>query len=82
MEYVFGPINERAFLLRVNGEVQGYGDPEVVRSEGKAPKQTKELDIVTKVNGDDLLFGDAFSDEEGFNSDEISLDGYEISDSL
>ena len=35
-----------------------------------------------EVTGDDLLFGDAFSDDEGFNSDEISLDGYEISDSL
>ena len=82
MEYVFDPINERTFLVRVKGEVQGYGEPEVVRSEGKAPKQTKDLDIVTKVTGDDLLFGDAFSDDEGFNSDEISLDGYEISDSL
>ena len=82
MEYVFDPINARTFLVRVEGEVQGYGEPEVVRSEGKAPKQTKDLDIVTKVTGDDLLFGDAFSDDEGFNSDEISLDGYEISDSI
>ncbi len=83
MEYIFDPCNERAFILRVKGEVQGYGEPEIVRSEGKAPQQIKDFDAFTKVSKDDnLAFADAFVDDEGFDSDEISLDGFEISEDI
>lgn len=81
MEYIFDPYNERAFLLRVKGEVQGYGEPEVVRSEGKAPQQVKEFSAVASVGKDDNFDFSELSGD-GFNSDEIDPEGFEISDTL
>lgn len=81
MEYVFDPFNDRAFSLCLRDELPGSGAAEVVKSVGKAPKQIEDIDfsIATEAGGSGESFDDFGIDS--FNSDEIDLDGFEISDS-
>lgn len=81
MEYVFDPFNERTFSLRVMGEEPGHGEAEIIRSEGKAPKQVSEFDAAAAVvtGNSSLDFSDDFSDE-GFDSSEIDPEGFEFSE--
>ena len=83
MEYVFDPFNERTFSLRVMGEEPGHGEAEIIRSEGKAPKQVSEFDAAAAVvtGSSSLDFSDDFSDE-GFDSSEIDPEGFEFSENL
>lgn len=82
LEYVFDPFNDRVFSLSVREERSGSGYPEVVKSVGEAPAQIGDLDL-----SDAALLGGVgsadFSDDfgiEAFNSDEIDLEGFEISE--
>ena len=82
LEFCFDPFSDRVFSLVVRDERSGSGDPEVVKSVGDAPQQIKDLDlsdlaIATGGNGSD--FAEDFG-IESFNSDEIDLEGFEISD--
>ncbi len=79
LEYVFDPFNDRTFSLSVRDERPGSGAAEVVKSVGKAPQQIAELDFTLSTTALDADFSDDFS-QEGYNADEIDLEGFEISE--
>ena len=81
LEYVFDPFNDRVFSLCVRDELPGSDEPEVIKSVGKAPQQIMEIDfsIGNDLGGSSESFDDFGIDS--FNSDEIDLEGFEISDS-
>ncbi len=81
MEYVFDPFNERTFNLRVAEEEPGHGDPEIVRSVGKAPQQIADMDATTAaiLGGASIDLDNDFNDDL-YTDDELDLDGFEISD--
>lgn len=85
MEYVFDPFNDRVFSLIVREEQAGRGEPEVVKSVGKAPRQIADLDLsdaalIAGTAGTGGIDLDDFG-IEAYNSDEIDLEGFEISES-
>lgn len=81
MEYVFDPFCERTFNLRVISEEPGFGEAEIVKSRGEAPKQLADMDAMTAaiIGGGDLDFGNDFADDM-YNADELDLEGYEITE--
>lgn len=83
MEYIFDPFCERAFNLRVVSEEPGFGDAEVVKSVGKAPKQLGDMDAATAaiLGGGDLDLDTDFADNL-FSDDELDLEGFEITDNF
>lgn len=83
MEYIFDPFCERAFNLRVLSEEPGFGEAEVVKSQGKAPKQLADMDAATAaiLGGGSLDFADDFADDL-FSDDELDLDGFEITENF
>lgn len=83
MEYIFDPFCERTFNLRVISEEPGFGDAEIVKSQGNAPKQLADMDAATAaiLGGAELDIDADFADDM-FSDDEIDLEGFEISDSF
>lgn len=83
MEYVFDPFCERTFNLRVLSEEPGFGEAEVVRSVGKAPKQLADMDALTAtLTGEtDLDFSNDFADDQ-WNDDELDFEGMEITENF
>ena len=81
LEYVFDPFNDRVFSLCLRDELPGSGEAEVVKAVGDAPQQIAEIDfsIAPSVEGSADDFDDFGIDS--FNSDEIDIEGFEISDS-
>lgn len=81
MEYIFDPFCERTFNLRVISEESGYGDAEVVKSSGDAPKQLADMDAATAaiLGGGDIDLDADFADDM-FSDDELDLEGFEITD--
>lgn len=81
MEYVFDPFCERTFNLRVISEEAGYGDAEIVKSVGKAPKQIADMDEAAAaiLGGASLDLGNDFADDL-YTDDEIDYEGFEITD--
>lgn len=81
MEYVFDPFCERTFNLRVISEEAGYGDAEIVKSVGKAPKQLGDMDATTAaiLGGSSLDMDTDFADDM-FSDDELDLEGFEITE--
>lgn len=95
MEFVFDPFSDRRFSLEVKEEIPGENLVEgvVSRRRGDAPQQIADLDLSDEA----LLRGaqvplTASDEEEGydpygiggdtFNSDELDVEGYEVSDSF
>ena len=80
-EYCFDPFNDRVFSLSVRDEPPGSGEPEIVRSVGAAPVQIGDIDF-----GDTILPSTGSTDDfddfgiTSYNSDELDLEGFEISD--
>lgn len=83
MEYIFDPFCERAFNLRVVSEEPGFGEAEVVKSVGKAPKQLADMDAATAaiLGGGDLDLDSDFADNL-FSDDELDLEGFEITENF
>ena len=89
LQFVFDPFSDRAFYMTVKETILGKQneEPEVVRSVGKAPKQIEDLDFslptMTKGDFDGESFEEdsLFSDDASYNSDELDMEGFEISDS-
>lgn len=81
-EYVFDPFGDRAFSLSVREQRPGSGEAEVVKAIGMPPVQISSLDIEA-IPGNTAIGNGDFSDDfgiESFNSDEIDLEGFEITD--
>lgn len=83
MEYIFDPFCERTFNLRVISEEPGFGEAEIVKSSGKAPKQLADMDVATAaiLGGSSLDLDTDFADDM-FSEDELDFDGYEITDNF
>lgn len=83
MEYIFDPFCERAFNLRVISEEPGFGEAEIVKSVGEAPKQLADMDEATAaiLGGATLDIDSEFADDL-FSDDELDLDGFEISENF
>lgn len=83
MEYIFDPFCERAFNLRVISEEPGFGEAEIVKSVGKAPKQLGDMDAATAaiLGGGDLDLDSDFADNL-FSDDELDLEGFEITENF
>lgn len=83
MEYVFDPFCERTFTLRVVSEEPGFGEAEVVKSQGKAPKQLADMDAATAaiLGGSTLDLDTDFADDM-FSDDELDLEGFEITENF
>lgn len=81
MEYVFDPFCERTFNLRVVSEEAGFGEAEIVKSAGKAPKQLADMDAMTEsiLGGGTFDIDDDFA-EGLFNDEELDLEGFEITE--
>lgn len=79
MEYIFDPFCERAFNLRVISEEPGFGEAEIVKSQGKAPQQIADMDAAAAaiLGGTDIEFDSDFA-ENLFSDDELDLEGFEI----
>lgn len=87
LEYVFDPFAERVFYLDVVEIVpaQHIGEPQVVRSIGKAPTQIEDLSAVDMPPkgagvGVDEGLDDDFYGSESYNSDEFDPEGFEVSE--
>lgn len=90
LEFVFDPFSDRCFYLDVVELIPGehLSEPVVTRSKGDAPQQIEELDLdLTPKAGKKAVAGESDYDDEmsmysdsDFNSDEIDLEGFEISD--
>lgn len=81
MEYIFDPFCERTFNLRVISEEPGFGEAEIVKSLGNAPKQLADMDAMTEA----ILGGGSFDIDADFtdglfNDDELDLEGFEITE--
>lgn len=93
-EFIFDPYAERSFFLEVKEIIPGehLKKPEIIRAKGEAPQQLLDFDDpfvekITKASAaggagtydDDMA---AFYDDgdDGFNDDELDLEGFEISD--
>lgn len=82
--FVFDMLSERGFFVELE-EVQpgkSLAQPELILSEGKAPQQIASFeDSLTRTAG---IVGTAFDSEdfgtEGFNEDELDLEGFDIAD--
>lgn len=83
MEYIFDPFCERAFNLRVVSEEPGFGEAEVVKSVGKAPKQLVDMDAATAaiLGGGNIDIDTDFADDL-FSDDELDLEGFEITENF
>ena len=60
-------------------------EPEIVKVKGNAPQQMLDFDdLMTKApaigNAADMGLGEDFFGDEGFNEDELDLEGMEFSD--
>lgn len=83
--YVFDPLADRAFFMELN-KIEFGKDIEkavCVKSTGDAPAQTLNFDeLLNKTNtatiSDDDDFNEDFYGSEGYNDDDIDLDGYDI----
>lgn len=83
MEYVFDPFCERTFNLRVISEEPGFGEAEVVKSQGKAPQQLADMDAATSaiLGGGDMDLDMDFADDL-YNEDELDFSGLEITENF
>lgn len=89
LQFVFDPFSDRVFYMTVKETILGEDKekPEVVRSVGKAPRQIAELDFSMptgakgEAGGEDFDDDALFAGDAAFNSDELDLEGFEISDS-
>lgn len=83
MEYVFDPFCERTFTLRVISEEPGFGEAEVVKSQGKAPQQLADMDAATAaiLGGGDIDLDMDFADDL-YNEDELDFTGLEITENF
>ncbi|GHT24172.1 hypothetical protein AGMMS4957_16770 [Bacteroidia bacterium] len=83
MLYVFEPLTDRCFFMELKEIIPGKNQakPQVVKSEGKPPRQIapEETMDFAKIAAapipaaDDLLDDDlGFDDEEGYNEDELA----------
>lgn len=83
MEYIFDPFCERTFNLRVISEEPGFGEAEIVKSSGKAPKQLADMDAATAaiLGGASIDLDTDFADDM-FSDDELDLEGFEISENF
>jgi len=79
--YVFDPMYDRCFFGSLKKIIPGQDldEPVLVKKSGKAPKQTQEMEDVTKIIKDaqNLDLGDIYDDVEGYNDDEIDSEGYQ-----
>lgn len=84
--YVFDPLGDRAFFMELN-KIEFGKDIEkavCVKATGEAPAQTLNFDeLLSKTNNatvvsDDEDFNEDFYGSEGYNDDDIDLDGYDI----
>ena len=83
--FVFDPLNERLFFIKVTDMVSGHAStPLCTLSTGKAPQQV--LDVEGMGKGIDTS-NDAFIDDDqdfygsdGFNADEFDEEAFEIED--
>ena len=83
--YVFDPLADRAFFMELNKIEFGKDIDKAVcvKSTGEAPVQTLNFDeLMSKTPaatvGDDDDFNEDFYGSEGYNDDDIDLDGFDI----
>lgn len=83
LEYVFDPMADRMFFIKVSEVIFGKNSKKAVcnKSEGKAPKQFEDFSAIitgTKVNDLDTFESDEnFYGSEDFNDDEFSNEYYQ-----
>ncbi len=82
--YVFDPDAKRFFLMELTENVFGEpkGKPHVSRRHGKAPLQMlQEEDAPTRQSdsSEAVETGENFYGEDGFEDEELDLDGFEVS---
>lgn len=82
--YVFDPMYERCFYGSLKQIIPGQdlAEPQLVKIKGKAPRQTEEMEDVTKIvkDAENLDLEDLYDGIEGFNEDEIDPEGYQSLD--
>lgn len=81
MAYVFDPAGKRIFLLEVTGIEFGDGTTKAktTRRHGSAPVQTLEEESAVSVPApQETLDMDPVDDADGFEEDELDLEGFEI----
>lgn len=83
--YVFDPLADRVFFMELNKIEYGKDIEKAVcvKSVGDAPVQTLNFDELLKTNtpsiaSDDDEFNEDFYGSEGYNDDDIDLDGFDI----
>ena len=83
--YVFDPLADRAFFMELNKIEFGKDIDEAVcvKSNGEAPAQTLNFDeLLSKSNASTIAADEDFNEEfygsEGYNDDDIDLDGFDI----
>lgn len=92
--FTFDLIGDRCFFIEMREIVKDrvLKSPEVIRSEGKAPRQFTSMDELMKQQKKNSSKKtnnrkseteeefDAYYDSEGYNEDEVNLDDFEISE--
>lgn len=85
--YIFDPMAERMLFLELSKVEysKDLDEPEIVKVKGCAPQQMLDFDdLMTKApaigNAADMGLGEDFFGDEGFNEDELDLEGMEFSD--
>ena len=80
--YVFNPEEKRLRLMELSENIFSKSQPEpiVSRSHGTAPAQYEEEEIETKPTETSTELGEEFYGDDGFDADEIDMEGFEINE--
>ena len=80
--YVFNPEEKRLLLMELSENIFSKSQPEpiVSRSHGTAPAQYEEEEIETKPTETSTELGEEFYGDDGFDADEIDMEGFEINE--
>lgn len=84
LAYVFDPEAKRFFLMELTENLFGQPEPKprVSRRHGKAPLQSvqDEDEAAPAANAGGAESGESFYGEDGFEDEELDLEGFEISE--
>ncbi len=86
LAYIFAPEEKRFFLMELTENIFGHpeSEPRVNKKRGEAPAQDsaeeEEIKPATQAASVPEPTDDFLDDEEGFNDDELDMEGFEIND--
>lgn len=78
--YIFDPLADRAFFIELSEMITGkhLDEPVCTKQKGDAPQHVLDFDQLMAAQVSTTAYDDSFSDDEGFDLDELDPDGFEM----